>query len=339
MSAINLNNYEAFLLDHFEGNLSGEHLAELKLFALNHPELNIDLEDSDELPLLNIPDRAFTGVNSLYKNEDEFLLNNRFIMHVEGLLSEKESDELIKDTENNPLLKKELTLYNNTRLVPEEIVFQGKNKLKKRSRVIPLFENFEAGMIAAAVIIVTGLFFLFNSPVLKNSGPAEISHVKPKESPSVKHSNSGSLKSNNEVMIPEEKIVKEVKHIKSAPETRELLAKNIPDSTGGVNHFPKEETINQLATAPDTMRSEIPSIKIATAEVKDTTGNNPVTLVTIGEEIEEEETVEDKKENFWRRAVGIARQANKLGVKSIDGEIEEDKTFRLSFNSFSVEKK
>ena len=49
MSRINLDNYEAFLLDHMEGKLNVQDLAELKAFSLLHPELNIDLEQ-DSLP-------------------------------------------------------------------------------------------------------------------------------------------------------------------------------------------------------------------------------------------------------------------------------------------------
>jgi hypothetical protein len=45
------------------------------------------------------------------------------------------------------------------------------------------------------------------------------------------------------------------------------------------------------------------------------------------------------KKGFWKRAVDIAKQANKLGLKSLDGEETTNQNYLLSFNSFSVEKR
>ncbi len=44
MSLITKNNYEAYLLDYVEENLSPELIAELMLFFENNPELKEDLE-------------------------------------------------------------------------------------------------------------------------------------------------------------------------------------------------------------------------------------------------------------------------------------------------------
>jgi hypothetical protein len=48
MNNINKNNYEAFLLDYVEGNLSAELIAELLLFIAQHPELDVDLNGVTE---------------------------------------------------------------------------------------------------------------------------------------------------------------------------------------------------------------------------------------------------------------------------------------------------
>lgn len=45
------------------------------------------------------------------------------------------------------------------------------------------------------------------------------------------------------------------------------------------------------------------------------------------------------KKGFWQKAVQLAKRANKLGVKSIDGVEKPNNSYSLSFNSFSVEKK
>jgi len=69
--------------------------------------------------------------------------------------------------------------------------------------------------------------------------------------------------------------------------------------------------------------------------------------LVVAEDISEENDLMELKESstaggkkgLWKRAVRLARQANKLGVKSIDGQENSKNNYRLSFNSFSVEKK
>lgn len=59
---VTIHNYEAFLLDHFEGNLSPEREQELMRFLEAHPELDVDLNDpitesiADLDPEFNTPD-------------------------------------------------------------------------------------------------------------------------------------------------------------------------------------------------------------------------------------------------------------------------------------------
>ena len=50
-STINIENYEAFLLDYMEGNLSTEDFVALQMFAAQHPHLNIDLNDLELVEL------------------------------------------------------------------------------------------------------------------------------------------------------------------------------------------------------------------------------------------------------------------------------------------------
>ena len=45
MHKINIHNYEAYLLDFSEGNLTGEFQVELELFLIQHPELEINLDE------------------------------------------------------------------------------------------------------------------------------------------------------------------------------------------------------------------------------------------------------------------------------------------------------
>jgi hypothetical protein len=51
MNRINFSNYEAWLLDYAEGNLSAEDTAELLLFMEQHPELQTDVDNLMEFTL------------------------------------------------------------------------------------------------------------------------------------------------------------------------------------------------------------------------------------------------------------------------------------------------
>jgi hypothetical protein len=51
MNRINFINYEAWLLDYAEGNLSIEDIAELLLFLEQHPELQMDVDNLMEFTL------------------------------------------------------------------------------------------------------------------------------------------------------------------------------------------------------------------------------------------------------------------------------------------------
>ena len=61
---INITNYEAFLLDYLEGNLSEGEISLLKIFVAAHPQLNIDLEDT-ELVSLEKDESVFTSKENL----------------------------------------------------------------------------------------------------------------------------------------------------------------------------------------------------------------------------------------------------------------------------------
>ena len=80
MSLINKNNYEAFLLDYMEQNLSADMVAELMLFFEQNPELQHELEELDEITLPS-ETIVFDGKNDLKKD----VLENLMIAEIEGL--------------------------------------------------------------------------------------------------------------------------------------------------------------------------------------------------------------------------------------------------------------
>jgi hypothetical protein len=85
MNSIQVNNYEAFLLDYMEGNLSEELTLELKAFVVAHPELEIDLDDKD-FPVFTKEDIYPDFKKDLLKTEND-IPNEDLLNYIEGNLS------------------------------------------------------------------------------------------------------------------------------------------------------------------------------------------------------------------------------------------------------------
>ncbi|MCF8298199.1 MAG: hypothetical protein K9J13_11685 [Saprospiraceae bacterium] len=138
---INRNNYEVFLIDYLDGNLSPEMVAELLLFLESNPDLKEEFEGMEDISVVEeeiIP--IAIGIDfkeSLKKPVIEKLITKEnyeeyFIASLEGDLAKKEQKELVDFLLKNPELSKEFKLFKQTFLVPEtEIKFSNKSSIKK----------------------------------------------------------------------------------------------------------------------------------------------------------------------------------------------------------------
>jgi hypothetical protein len=147
MERINLDNYEAFLLDHFEGNLSKELTVQLKAFVLAHPELEIDLED-DELPVFDKEDLEIDFKDQLLKSSND-IPNSDLLEYLEGNLNKEQKAKFELKLNQDAELKSELDAYSKTLLKPEYTeTFNFKNNFIKtedewvlNNSVVSYFEN------------------------------------------------------------------------------------------------------------------------------------------------------------------------------------------------------
>ncbi len=152
MSLITKNNYEAFLLDYVEENLSLELTAELMLFLEQNPELKEDLAGFDLHILAPKEDLSFDK-SSLKKEADVVDYENLMIAEVEGVNSEENTALLNVYLKENPNHQKEFEVYQKTKLVASTVLFENKSSLKKKGGiVIPMFWKYSSA--AAAVILV-----------------------------------------------------------------------------------------------------------------------------------------------------------------------------------------
>ncbi len=147
MEEIGLHNYEAFLLDYLEGNLSGEDLARLKAFAMANPQLEIDL-GQEALPVLERDLQHFEGKDHLKKTETD-VLNETILNYLEGNLSEAERKAFESKILTDSVLASELALFRKTVLKAgsadafenKRTLYKTENDLLLSNRALAYFEN------------------------------------------------------------------------------------------------------------------------------------------------------------------------------------------------------
>ncbi|NOY49474.1 MAG: hypothetical protein GXO88_02750 [Chlorobi bacterium] len=176
--SINLNNYEVYLIDYLDGNLSLEVERELMLFLESNPGIKNELEDIENFKLLDEEKLTFNDKNSLKQKEvipaksiNEGNYEEFFIAFYEKDLSVDEQRELDDFVIKNPQLEKEFLLHKSLILNADRIEFEHKNNLKKRAHIG--IWQYQALAVAASIALLISFFWLLrpgNSNYHKNSG-------------------------------------------------------------------------------------------------------------------------------------------------------------------------
>ena len=338
MESISMDNYEAFLLDYMEGRLDSETEQALRAFAITHPELGIELEDVELAYLSPETEKHSLNKQPLFKTEDDLLLNNELLNYFEGDLALSQKISFEEKLRTSKELTADLNMLRKTRLEPDlSIVFERKHKLKKGAKVIALNVRV-ISRIAAAVTLIAALGIVFKlnrrfnqmdqntaqAVPLKSTKamtPLAESRTPASEKSKLVHTSDNQFK--GAAAVPEKKVSMpaSVGRPSSVIPAKEAL---LPDP---VTNIPEEERLVAV-NANDGSNEAVQSAEISAVAV-------------IEESMDDDEPLDisDDKRSFWKKAVQFARRANNLGVTSIDGHETGHNQFRLSFNSFSVEKK
>ncbi|MBK7666600.1 MAG: hypothetical protein IPJ32_04190 [Sphingobacteriaceae bacterium] len=235
---INIENYEAFLLDYMEGNLSTEDFVSLQMFAAQHPHLNIDLNDLELVEL----ETEIIHFNQKENLKKPLVSEEQFVAYIENELSQKEKQNLEAACATDNSLAKELRLYKSTIVSSDpSIVFENKSSLKKQeTKVLWLFSR-EVLAAAASLILIAGLWFMFKGSL----GSVDLNSEKIKGNSTIKtfaiRSNAStpsytvakakeSVINTNQVAYSNTKINKENKE-QEPKENKTLLATNTKENT------------------------------------------------------------------------------------------------------------
>jgi hypothetical protein len=327
MSQINIHNYEAYLLDYSEGNLSDELQMELELFLIQHPELDIDLSDLSPVSV-EVEQISFTDKQYLKKTSADLVSETQFIAYVEDQLSSDGKLHVEKSCLNDQLLAKELTLYQHTVAVADtNIVYPNKAELKRKAKII--WFDFTATQFAAAasVLFVIGLFIFWpksssnsseilvatNDSLINKNGSVILPHeAKTIASNQLEKTTIQNSKKENKAFVSINKAVL------NSPNNDNVVQNNKPNNNPVVTNkegLEANETISKEALATNTNTTYKVNTKSETI----------VEILTENEEDVVAEAPAKKKKGLWSMAEKTLRNLNNLGVKAVDGEEDKNK--------------
>ncbi len=311
------------MLDHLEGNLSPQDTLALKAFAVLHPEL--DLNFDEELVSLENESIKFRGKQNLKAGFNDELV----IGYLENILEGEEKKQAEKLAQSNAVFKHELALYKKTIAIADEtIVFENKESLKRRSAII-FFPQNNYVRVAAALLLLFGLWFMV-SRVIKND---------------VILTPDMANKTKEEKIIAPEQVVPENTN---SPEVKDnstkLIAKNTNKKNAIINKEVKESaTTSTISTnvtnekeepllADRNITKEQPENRIETNNgqlANNTTASEKTIPKYIIEEGTDDEVIAttQPKSKLWNAASGILKRLNRKGVENVNSSDNNNEMF------------
>lgn len=174
MGNINIHNYESFLIDFIEDQLTEDVRAELLSFLDNHPELKAEL---DSFEMINVP----IDQNITYKTKQELKQkelspdyhDELLIGYLEETLTSKEMQEVEELIANDTTIAKNLKLYRISKCKADpNIQFQSKNLIKRHPIYLQSRFYYSVAIAATiALLIGIGSSFLNNGEIISNEKP------------------------------------------------------------------------------------------------------------------------------------------------------------------------
>lgn len=341
---INIENYEAYLLDYMEGNLSKEDTTLLLEFVVLHPELNINLNELEPVVLMD-ESIAFENKSELKRTAGQLVSDEQFVSYIENTLSTGEKKRIEKLSATHPEIEKELNLYKKTILIPDAtIVFGNKKVLKKETKVIYLYSR-QTLSIAAAILLLIGFVILFN---YFGSDDTQTQVSENKTVPVNKQKNA--VENNNPIQENSVKIVT------PAIKNNSPLAKNTSQLISAhqkaiiVNTVALNSTATNSINNPVTNQTEMDIQPILasnsntiTVPVLNELKNNNSFVITEKAFDEDEKTAVASVENksIWQKARKAIRGLNKMGVKAVNATETTNtnsEQYLVTLGNFSIEK-
>lgn len=303
------------MLDYFEGKLSNEQIIALKAFAVLHPELELNFEE--ELVQLENETINFSDKQKLKAN-----FNNELVIgYLENTLTKEEKKEADTLLRTNMVFINELNLYKKTIAQPDEqIVFENKAQLKRKPKVT-FFSQTVTMRIAAAILLLAGLWLLVNKlAVTQPLSTPELANTEFKNKVVTPQENKITAPENNnsDKQVAAVKAVKNTISIKKQKQLNSTEPATITVTTTTTNNEPfiannyESENKQVKPTYLDTN-----ALKLANEFAKEKTQRKFI----IEEESDDNTVVASnapKKGKLWNLASKALRSLNKNGVEKVN---------------------
>lgn len=320
MSTINIHNYEAYLLDYAEGNLSDKDQVDLEIFLFNNPQIDISLNDL-KLVHLEIDNSCFLNKQSIKKSERDLVSEELFVSYIENQLSGKEKINFEKSCRINNRLANELKLYKNTILSPDlEIVFPNKNRLKRQSKLVLIFAHKESYVAtAASVLFLMGLFLFWRTFILL---------------PNSVENNSDYISLKDETVGRHVKVKQtEIKALNKKTNSIKINSKKVftTQTTSSVNKVQMTNVISQASnemiqitkTKPDSLIEKIDLTDVTAIEKNQESERNNIATVEIQTEYESSlPPTEQSKKSILGKFGNLLRKLHQAGLNPVNGNQE-----------------
>lgn len=192
---IDRNNYEEFFILYLDNELSASDRQQVEEFANANADLKAELELLLQSKLMPETAITFDGKAALMKNEEEIAGETAtMLLYVDDEMDLTQKKSFEEWVAQHPDAKKELSLFQQTRLQPEHIIFPDKQSLyrKEEHRVVAI----RWWRMAAAAVLLLGVSttaYMFNQKRAENQ---LANNVEPKKE-SVLAQNSKGIQTNN----------------------------------------------------------------------------------------------------------------------------------------------
>lgn len=256
---INRENYEMFVIDFIDGNLSPELREEFMAFLLQNPDIAIQVDGIADYRLQATDEVLPISKYHLKKSES---LSDADISQAEYLCIAELEDDLLTEEENllNELKKSDdkvaqlSSQFAFTKLVPEQIEYPQKSRLK-REFVLGIPKKIVIGVSSAAAIFLFGL--LVNTLILDFSKEALIAEHQPTGGVKIAPKDESiTIEENNSPAQTEMKVADSKSPNKISPDKTLFVDEN-PKEKSIDEHFsirpinPKQPTINPIVKHED----------------------------------------------------------------------------------------
>lgn len=293
MKQITKNNYEAFLLDFSEGNLSPAEMEMLFDFINSHPELEHELEDLERGPVLLTSHIGNKSKGKLLKDAKREDLYNLVIASTEGVATPQEKNYLKELVKQDSSLNTEIALFNQLKLKSDtQDQFSRKELLVKDApvRVMPWVFRI-AGVAALFVGVWIAINFNQNLPaeyvgqqLVYDGGDVQEGVVGINQTNDKTESVRAVLVSdNNPVSNKKEPVVNSTEFVETD--------KNIEKETEFVaTYLPTKNTKSLFIE--ENLSAELMKLNVSPDDIKYDENNNPYFLIGLDNKVVSENNVE-----------------------------------------------